>query len=208
MKRLIIICEGDTEQEFCQDVLYPHFLNKNIQVFYPTIKKSNGGIVKWASLKKQIELHLRQERNVIVTTFIDLYALPVDYPNLAQGNADTIQQGMKADVDTALSHRFIPYIQRHEFECFIFASIDVLRNNFESHEADFPTIQQVLQRFPDNLEDINNGLQTAPSKRLLRAIKGYDKTVYGACLACEIGLTTIRQKCPRFNNWIDQLENI
>lgn len=43
MKRLIIICEGETEQEFCQDVLYPHFFDKDIQISNPTIKKNKWG---------------------------------------------------------------------------------------------------------------------------------------------------------------------
>lgn len=208
MKRLIVICEGSTEQEFCKDVLLPYFLNKNILIDYPTLKKSNGGIVKWDALRRQVENHLRQERYAVVTTFIDLYALPDDYPDSVHGNADTIQIGMKAGIDPALSHRFIPYIQRHEFECFIFASIDVLRNNFKAHEADFTAIECTVSRHPHNLEDINNSPLTAPSKRLLQAIKGYDKIVYGACLAAEIGLDTIRQKCPRFHAWLTLLESI
>jgi len=208
MKRLIIICEGETEQEFCQDVLYPHFFDKGIQISNPTIKKTNGGIVKWNTLKKQIENHLKQEKDAYVTTFIDLYALPLDYPNFDISNVSIIEQGMKANIDNSLNYRFIPYIQRHEFECFIFSSIDVLQRNFTFLEANFPEIEKVMQSHPDNLEDINNSPETAPSKRLLNNIKGYNKIVYGACLASEIGLTTIRQKCPRFNEWIGKLENI
>lgn len=208
MKRLIVICEGQTEQEFCQDVLYPHFFDKGIQISNPTIKKTNGGIVKWNILKKQIENHLKQEKDVYVTTFIDLYALPSDYPSFDINDVSIIEQGMKDNIDNSLNYRFIPYIQRHEFECFIFSSIDVLRRNFTSLEADFSKIENIIQLFPDNLEDINNSPETAPSKRLLNNIKGYNKIVYGACLTSEIGLTTIRQKCSRFNEWIDKLENI
>lgn len=39
MKRLIIICEGQTEQEFCNDVLQPHFNQLGIFIQNPTIKK-------------------------------------------------------------------------------------------------------------------------------------------------------------------------
>lgn len=208
MKRLIIICEGETEQEFCQDVLYPYFSPKGIHISCPTIKKSHGGIVKWNTLKKQIENHLKQEKDAYVTTFIDLYALPSDYPNFEVNTVKGIEWGMEAGIDPSLSDRFIPYIQRHEFECFIFASMDVLKNNFKPQEADFDEIEKVVREFADCLEDINNGPQTAPSKRLLATIKGYDKIVYGACLAHEIGLPTIRQKCPRFSAWLERLERI
>lgn len=208
MKRLIIICEGNTEYEFCQDVLLPYFFNKKILVSSPTIKKSSDGIVKWDTLKRQIESHLKQETYAYVTTFIDLYALPSDYPNFDIHNIDMIEQSMKADIDSALNYRFIPYIQRHEFECFVFASMDVLQQNFTVQEADFSEIERVIQTYQDNLEDINNSPQTSPSKRLELSIKGYKKVIYGACLASEIGLSRIRQKCPRFSKWIEQLENL
>ena len=47
MKRIIIINEGPTEQEFCKDVLYPYFSAKDIYIETPTIKSSHGGIVAW-----------------------------------------------------------------------------------------------------------------------------------------------------------------
>lgn len=50
MKRLIIICEGATEQAFCNDVLRDYFLTKDILIEAPTIKHSNGGIVAWDTL--------------------------------------------------------------------------------------------------------------------------------------------------------------
>ena len=43
MKRLIIVCEGQTEQSFCQNVLSPYFQTKGIVVEAPTIKHSHGG---------------------------------------------------------------------------------------------------------------------------------------------------------------------
>lgn len=60
MKRLIIICEGATEQAFCNDVLRDYFLTKDILIEAPTIKHSNGGIVAWDTLKKQIIKHLNE----------------------------------------------------------------------------------------------------------------------------------------------------
>jgi hypothetical protein len=42
MKRLIIICEGQTEVEFCKDVLFKHFISKGIILQTPLIKKSGA----------------------------------------------------------------------------------------------------------------------------------------------------------------------
>ncbi|MFR5760026.1 MAG: DUF4276 family protein [Bacteroides cellulosilyticus] len=36
----------------------------------------------------------------------------------------------------------------------------------------------------------------------MKAIAGYNKVVYGACLVLEIGLASIRSKCKLFDEWI------
>lgn len=66
MKRLIIVCEGPTEQEFCTEVLGVEFAKHDIYVEAPVIKHSHGGIVPWATIKKQILNHL-QEGDVYVS---------------------------------------------------------------------------------------------------------------------------------------------
>ncbi|MDR2679515.1 MAG: DUF4276 family protein [Tannerella sp.] len=71
MKRVIVICEGHTEREFCQKTLYNYFLKKNIAITAVLIKKSNGGIVKWKFLKEQIENHLKEDHEVYVTLLYD-----------------------------------------------------------------------------------------------------------------------------------------
>ncbi|MDA3816451.1 MAG: DUF4276 family protein [Prolixibacteraceae bacterium] len=73
MKRVIIICEGETEKEFCNTILTPYFAKKDIFIQSPLIKKSMGGIVKWSELKKQITLHLTNDSKAFVTTLIDYY---------------------------------------------------------------------------------------------------------------------------------------
>ena len=60
----------------------------------------------------------------------------------------------------------------------------------------------------NNPEMINDGSETAPSKRLSKIIQGYSKISYGSLVAEEIGLLKIRTKCPRFSGWITKLENI
>ena len=58
MKRIIIICEGQTERDFCQKVLAPYLWQYGITIQTPLIKISGGGIVKWDYLRKQAETHL------------------------------------------------------------------------------------------------------------------------------------------------------
>lgn len=207
MKRLVIICEGSTEKEFCDTVLYNYFLEKGITIYVPLIKTSHGGITSWGKLKNEIEIHLKQDKEAYVTTFIDLYRLPSDYPNYDINNVDNIEKGMKDNIESSLNPRFIPYIQRHEFECFVFASLDKLKETFKKKDNNFSEIEKVTTKF-QNLEDINSGNSTSPSERLKRYLPEYEKGLDGAYLADEVGLTTIRQKCPRFNNWILVLEGL
>lgn len=214
MKRLIIICEGQTEIEFCKDVLFKHFINKGIIIQTPLIKKSGGGIVPWSALKKQIELHLR-EKEVVVTTFIDYYGIPDNY-NYPSWDAskkildknlrmDFLENAMK---DRINQNRYIPYIQLHEFEGLLFNNIDIFDQNFNPSELNTrQELVNILNTYP-NPELINDSTLSAPSKRLESIISGYSKIVFGSILTEEIGLSNIRQKSPRFNNWIDILETI
>jgi hypothetical protein len=55
-------------------------------------------------------------------------------------------------------------------------------------------------------EDVNDGAQTAPSKRLETLIAGYRKTVHGPPAVASAGLTALRTSCPRFGAWVTRLE--
>ncbi len=217
MKRLIIICEGQTEVEFCKDVLFKYFLHRNIILQTPLINKSGGGIVHWNSLKLQIEKHLL-ETGVFVTTFIDYYGIPdkYEYPSWEDGKEiadknqrmDFLEQAMKDDIVSRNTHRFVPYIQLHEFEGLLFNNIDVFDENFNEHELNTRNgLIEIIDSFP-NPEMINDTPDNAPSKRLQRIVSGYNKIVFGAVIAESIGLENIRRKSPRFNQWINELEQI
>lgn len=218
MKRIIIICEGRTEQSFCNDVLAPVFNQRGIFLETPTIKKNGGGIVPWQALKHQIEKHLLEDSTARVTTFIDYYGLYAhhEYPKWNEAERktnrveriDVLEQGMKEDIDLQLQFRFIPYIQLHEFEGLLFSDLTAFDSLFA--DTDFLDYSYLKSTISENTnpEDINNSVETAPSKRLERILDKYNKVVYGTLLADEIGLSKIREKCPRFNNWIEQLVNI
>lgn len=218
MKRIIIICEGHTEKEFCKTVLASYFQSKNSYIQTPLIKKSKGGIVKWEELKKQILKHLQTDKIAFVTTFIDYYGINEKhvFPNWQEANEepdrskrmDILENAMSLEIEDKFRHRYLPYIQLHEFEGLLFNDIAIFYNNIPQQEIiGEQELIETFQNFP-NPELINDGKQTAPSKRLDRIIAGYDKVVYGSILAEEIGLVKMRAKSPRFNEWIEKLENI
>lgn len=218
MKRIVIICEGETEQEFCDKTLRNHFSPKDIYIQAPRIKHSNGGIVRWDRLKRQIETTLREENTAYITLLIDYYGLYEKYKFPGWDEAQTIvdkckrmdflESKMKEDIDETLRHRFIPYIQLHEFEGLLFCDVDVFKQLIPAEELEgLKELTEAIANNP-NPEMINNSRETSPSHRLIRIIKGYNKIVYGNIIAETIGLETIRSKCPRFNNWITVLEEI
>lgn len=217
MNRIIIICEGQTEQEFCKTLLQRYFSNQNITLQAPLIKKTMGGIANWNVLKREIETYLRREKDVLLTTLIDYYGIKDShgFPLWAEKQAiadksqrlDELEAAMLADVDANLRPRFVPYMQLHEFEGLLFSDKQAFYKTFyNSNElADKAYLEQTFADF-DNPEMINDGVETSPSHRLERIISGYEKVVYGCCLAEAIGLEKMRQKSPRFDNWLKRLE--
>lgn len=214
MKRVIIICEGETEREFCKNVLAPHLIHYNIFVQAPLIKRSMGGIVKWAILKKEIEIHLL-ERDVIVSTLVDYYGLyqKYNFPNWTEGHSimnkndrmDFLENAMKNDIADAIRHRFLPYLQLHEFEGLLFNDINLFYEQVPNSQlVGIAELNKTFEDY-DNPEMINNNRETSPSHRLKRIVKGYNKTLYGHYFAEAIGIDRIRAKSPRFNGWIEKI---
>lgn len=218
MKRIIIICEGQTEQAFCKELLQPYFNNSFIYIENPTIKKTMGGIVNWQALKHQIETHLSQDANAIVTTFIDYYGIHKhhNYPFWSEvkdlhnkhEQVTKIEQGMKDDINEQISSRFIPYLQLHEFECFIFSDDTIFEKRFDKKEIlNLKYLKQSCIEHPTP-ELINQGSETAPSKRLIKNISNYRKIIDGVEMTKQIGLDRILETCPRFKNWILTIEKL
>lgn len=214
MRRLIVICEGPTEQEFCHDVLAPHLSMFNIDVVAPVVKKSNGGIVPWASLRPQIMNHLR-ENEAYVTMLVDYYGIKDHFKfpgweesvNIVnkQERIHFLLERMKLDLPEEVRYRFFPYIQLHEFEGLLFSDIKAFKECFDESEVNLSELESTMAQFATP-EDINNSPTTAPSKRLIAAIPGYNKIVYGSILAELIGIEQMRNKCPLFDEWIGLLE--
>lgn len=214
---MVIICEGETEREFCKNILAPYFVTKNIHIQSPLIKRSMGGIVRWSILKKEIQTYL-QENNVHVTMLIDYYGLYSKYafPGWIDGEAiidkvermNFLESAMKTDIEDGVRHRFLPYLQLHEFEGLLFNDIQVFYDQVPINEIIGE--QELVKTFQDydNPEMINNNRETSPSHRLQRIIEGYNKVLYGHYFAEAIGLENIRSKSPRFNEWLGKIETI
>lgn len=161
------------------------------------IKHSKGGLSKYSHLKRDI-LNVIYEPNCFVTTLIDFYRLPKDFPgfeesqNISNSNGQVtfIEESVLLDIENSQTREFnnlMPYIQLHEFEALIFSSKESVPDIFDSNEFDMKKLNRLIRDFP-NPEDINNDPNTAPSKRLKSIIPPYNKVIHGIQLIEEIGL--------------------
>lgn len=211
MKRLIIIVEGQTEEEFIKSVILPYFQSFGIYDVTPILIATNGnhkgGFSNYDHLKKDVLRRIR-EANVVVSMFVDYFRMPTNIPQYHCINDNslsidqkiqTLEQAIKTDIGF---QNFVPYIQKHEFEALLFSNINGFVEYFE--EDIVAQIQTIITQYP-NPEDINTGAQTAPSKRILNIIQNYEKVVHGNVIAMEIGINNILAKCPNFHTWIQTL---
>jgi hypothetical protein len=107
-------------------------------------------------------------------------------------------------------HRFIPYIQLHEYETLMYSDTDEMEKwpglyNKIPHGC-FAKIKASVKG--SNPELINEKPETAPSKRILAICDSYDKVNDGLLILKEIGLNTLRKECSHFNEWLTKLESL
>ena len=213
MRRIIIVVEGQTEQEFVKQCIAPYMFEKYgiTSVTARLIGKPGhkGGDVRYERLKKDVTILLR-EPDVVVSTFVDFFKLPEDFPdtNLCREYSDINRQ---IDcLEQALSRQtgsdmFIPYIQKFEFEALLFSSSNGFAKYLEIKSCQ--ELEKISQEF-SNPENINGNQPL--SYRLIYILNRceslkYQKVIYGNILALAVGIDVMVIRCQRFANWIDQL---
>lgn len=224
MIRINIVAEGQSEMHFVKEPLNKYFGGSLIldSRCVLTSRKAGyefrGGLNSYQQAKNDIVTWLKQDTEAYVTTMFDFFRLPTDFPAYApamqcQNHQDSVrilETAMKEDIIstpgiTNVKQRFIPYIQLHEFEALLFTDIQILKYDYFDPESE-RQIQQ-LYRETKNLppEDINHGTETAPSKRLLKAVDYRKGDIVSEWLHA-IGIDAIRQKCPHFSSWLKELQ--
>ena len=140
-KIIHVLCEGQTEQGFVEEVLRPYLQAQGVSgvksILITTNKKKNarGGMLSYSQAVTDLELLRKMkvdgeyERHVFTTMF-DLYALPDDFPGYEAAQAIAEPYARVASLETAFAEaindgRFIPYIQLHEFEALLFVALTI-----------------------------------------------------------------------------------
>ena len=117
MKRLYIIVEGQTEQEFVKTLIAPYLQKHEIFEVTPilirTSKTGRGGFVNYQHLKKDAERLLKSEKkDFIVSMFVDFFRCP-EVPHKEKwsvksshiGQVEEMERCIKDDIKDV---RFIP----------------------------------------------------------------------------------------------------
>ena len=209
MSRVLVFVEGQTEETFVRDLLVPYFSRLGIYltpILAQTSPGHKGGIVSYGKVKHQLTRLCRQDQGAYVTTMMDYYGLPNDFPGLdghvpdAHEQVMRLEQALQQDIDAP---NFIPNLMLHEFEALLFSAPEKIAEWLDD-QALLAPMAAIRAAFATP-EHINNSPQTAPSKRILTLVPNYKKTVDGPLIAEDIGLDAIRAQCPHFNNWIERL---
>lgn len=115
MRRLLVHVEGQTEENFVNDVLSPHLLQHGYASVKARIfgnarqKQDRGGIRAWSSARNDIIKMLKQDPACITTMMVDYYGLPGsgnrEWPGRAlagsqvfEQKATTVEQAIIADI--------------------------------------------------------------------------------------------------------------
>jgi Domain of unknown function (DUF4276) len=216
MTRVKVIVEGQTEESFITNVLAP-FLWPNIYLtpLVLGVPGHKGGNVKYARVKKDILLQLKQDPTAYCSTMLDLYGLGDGFPGTpapprssGAEKAKHIEQAIYHDISAEAPElrpevRFCPYLQVHEYEGLLFS--DTVAFAAALGRNDLSEQLGTIRNAFGSPEDINDDPNAAPSKRIIRVYPTYKKVIEGTTAAQMVGIEKILRECPHFRSWVEQL---
>lgn len=226
--RLLVHVEGQTEEDFVNELLRDHLLAVGYEsvsariVGNARLRRTRGGIRGWSTVRRDIVNHLHEDTGCVATTMVDYYGLPKEGTHAWPGRdeaskkqpsqrAPCVEAALFKDIVSEMGHafnpgRFVPFVVMHEFEGLLFSDCSAFSRGIgqPALEANF---NQIRSQF-ETPEDINDSSTGAPSKRVEALVAGYEKPLLGVLAALEIGLTRIRSECSHFADWLSRLETV
>lgn len=197
MTRLGISVEGATEREFVQRVIKPHLAPLGKQV---TAIDLRGNV----SLDK-VAGHLPALFGSFdfVSTLYDFYG----FKGRGSLSVTELETALLERVPEHRSLRFLPYVQKYEFEALLFAVPSETVAWLQGGESELAKLNEAV-RASGSPEEVNGSVETSPSHRLAAVFPSYDKKLHGPDVLELAGLASVRTQCPRFDQWLRRLEAI
>ena len=217
-RRLHLLVEGTTEETIVREVVAPHLesIGWDITVTTPKTRRTGseparrGGVGAWKPLRKEITNLLGDSSLSLLTTMFDYYGFPSDAPGMvnrpdlsAIERVAHVEQSLEREIG---DRRFVPHLVLHEVEAWVFAAADQLADQIDDERL----ARRLLRDVEANAgpEGINEGPETAPSKRLLRYCPTYIKQLDGPEAVRRLGLVALRQQCPHMDAWLRKFERV
>lgn len=205
MTTVLILTEGPTEHAFVRTILQPHLGTYGIYPVStmvttrrnPRSRDNKGGYVPRDKLVAELRILLGHSQ-AYVTTLFDYYGFTG-----ADGSRSVEEEEAKLLEEVGGDRRFIPYLQKHEFEAFMFSNPEVTSTYFNKPHLE-SRLERIVTEF-GGVEEINNDPATCPSRRLIGLFDDYSKVQDGPAIARRIGIPSITVKCPRFGEWIERI---
>lgn len=219
MIRAYALVEGQTEQTFIQRVLGPYLQDLGIYLTPVLVvtkrvsdgRKFKGGISRYAAVRRDLRNLLADRAAGAITTMIDYYGVPEDFPGHAAlpragscfDRVAHLEASLRADLDDP---RFRPYLSLHEFEALLLTAPETIGSVLPGN----PFVDRLAEEVAGfrSPEEVDDGPETHPAARIVRLAPLYRKTVHGPLAAERIGLSAIRRSCPHFNEWVTWLEGL
>ena len=198
-------------------MLYPHLLSHakviiSTLVVTKRVKRGpdfKGGVNSYRQVQRDLMRLLGDTSAAKITTMLDYYALPTDFPGHATAPAsppaarvEHLETAFATDIS---DQRFVPYLSQHEFEALLFVDPGSARWVYDSTDV-VSALLNVRSEFAGQPELINNGALTAPSKRVEAIFPTYQKPLHGPLASAAAGLGALRASCPHFGQWVSTLE--
>lgn len=210
MNSLGVVVEGKTEEAFVRNVLGEYLQQYQLEVAPTIIGSANsrgdgGGNVSINGLAR--DMIISSWHNDFVTSLVNYYG----FTGKGEMTVDQLESQITNSIQKIVSDYpnldiFIPYVQMYEFEGLLFSDTSAFAE-IDASEDSILQLEQIRTRFTTP-EDINDNSKTAPSKRLENLLRRYHKPRHGNIVAEAIGIDKMREECPRFNEWLKQLETL
>jgi hypothetical protein len=209
MTHLYVVCEGLTEVNFVTQLLKPHLEAPGPSLLTVGARNLMGNYT-CTPLKKFVKNLLGSPASpVAVTTIVDLFKVPGDYPGIADASNEApferVQHLEHQCMEDISDHRFFPYLQLHEFEALLLADLTVLIEQHPNRRKEVGDLTARLDREFPSPEHVDR--MRPPSYWIKDAVPEYSKTIDGPITAARIGFPTLRKRCPHFGQWLKRLED-
>jgi hypothetical protein len=217
VRHLHVLCEGQTEEIIARDTLDSHFSGEDARVTRSILTTKRpasgpafkGGVTSWLKLERELRRLLHDSSTTVLTTLLDYYAFPTDAPGMADrpygSPYDRVRHVESALAEEINDKRFVPHLVLHEIETWVLVGCRCL-GEVMGDPGPAADLEQIV-RYESGPELVNDGVDTAPSKRIMSAYPRYQKTLDGPLVIAEVGLDAVRSACPHADLWVRELES-